>query len=95
MIVGTYSHHPDAIEDIHLDWGALHLGDDTITASSWTVQEGLTADSDTSDDTTTALWISGGTAERIYYCDNIVETSGGRTEVATVKVICTTGVSAP
>lgn len=88
MNIGTYHKHPDAVVDVKFTW-ADHLGEDTISSSSWTVQDGLTADSDTNDDTTTTLWLSGGTHGQTYICENTVETAGGRTEIASLSVYCT------
>ena len=51
----------------------------TISTSSFVVPSGITADSDSNDDTTATVWLSGGTVPNRYQIVNRVVTSGGRT----------------
>jgi hypothetical protein len=71
---------PNEVKDWTLDWGAKRLADaETISTSSWTIPTGITKDSDTDADTTTTVWLSGGTAGVHYTLTNRVTTSQGRT----------------
>jgi hypothetical protein len=60
---------------------------DTITASSWTVPAGITELSRAFTDTTTIIWLTGGTVGN-YKLINVFSTAGGRTfeRALTVKV---------
>ena len=70
---------PDSTLDFGFDWEDwLDDVTDTIAASTWTVPAGLTKDSDTFDDTTTTIWLSGGTAGTWYTCVNHITTAAGR-----------------
>ena len=40
---------PDAVLDYKIDWSAW-LGDDTISQSAWSAEDGITIDSDENDD---------------------------------------------
>lgn len=75
---------PDATLDYEFDWAAPPpLGPwlpdgDTITASTWAVPEGITKASDSHTDTTTTIWLSGGTAGASYKLTNHITTAAGR-----------------
>jgi hypothetical protein len=60
---------------------------DVITASSWTVPAGITEVSRAFTDTTTIIWLTGGTVGN-YKLINVFSTAGGRTfeRALTVKV---------
>lgn len=73
---------PGDILDFEADWAADDedwLDGDTISASAWTVPDGITKDSDTHTSTTTTIWLSGGTAGSSYKLTNQITTAGGRT----------------
>ncbi len=76
---------PDEVKDYGLLWASL-LGTDTINTSTWTVPAGITKDSDSMTDTTTTVWLSGGTAGDSYFLLNRIMTAGGRTYDRTVKL---------
>lgn len=76
---------PDAVLDYRIDWSAW-LGDDTITASTWTVPSGIAKDSDTHDTTSATIWLSGGTLMTSYKLVNRIVTAGGRTEDRTLPI---------
>lgn len=84
---------PDAVIEFGQDWGtgavidgvtADWLADDeTITTSEWFItgaDTDLTIDSDSHDDKTTTVWLSGGTAGVNYTLTNRITTDGGRTD---------------
>ncbi len=84
---------PDEIKDYSLNWAALLAVDsDTIVTSDWAVVtgSGLTIDSTSDSDTTTTVWLSGGTIGVTYELRNRVTTLGGRTYDQTVKLRCKT-----
>lgn len=77
----AFEKDPAEKKDYTVDW-TRHLGDtDTITASTWTVQAGLTqsaapAPSFTAFEAT--IWLEGGTAGTEYRVTNRVTTTQGR-----------------
>ena len=76
---------PDEVLDYAGDW-SVWLGSDTITASTWTVPDGLTKDSDAFTDTTVTIWLSGGTLGEQYDVEACIETAGGRTACRTIRI---------
>jgi len=65
--------------DYRRDWSAwLPIGD-TINTSEWTVASGITKDSDSRDDDSATVWLSGGTDGEEYTVTNKITTNGGRT----------------
>jgi hypothetical protein len=58
MTVQLEPKDPDAVVDYRIDWSD-RLNGDTIAISTWTVPSGITKDSDTHDNTTTTIWLSG------------------------------------
>lgn len=82
---------PDDVKDYSLSWAAeLAANSDTINTSTWTVEvgSGLTINSTSKSDTTTTLWLSGGTANVTYELLNRITTAGGRTLDQTMKLKC-------
>lgn len=69
---------PDEVLDYSFDWGEF-LNGDTISASDWDVEDGLTVGSDSFSDTVTTVWLSGGQAGRSYTARNRIVTAQGRT----------------
>jgi len=73
-----FTKDPDSTLDYKIDWSAW-LGSDTINTSTWTVPSGITKVSDTHDDTSTTIWLSGGTVGTWYQLTNRITTANGRT----------------
>lgn len=76
----AYVKDPGEVKDYGFNW-TDHLGDsETITVSSWAVDEGLTSTAfdDTHTDTHTTIWLSGGTEGTEYTVTNHVVTNQGR-----------------
>jgi hypothetical protein len=74
----AYQHDPQADLDYGWDWSDW-LGADTIASSTWTVSPtGPVLSASTSDDTTTTVWVDGGTAGVKYTLTNHVVTTDGR-----------------
>lgn len=59
---------------------------DTIATSSWSTDDGITIDSDTNDDTTATVWLSGGTAGEEYAAVNTITTTAGRTYAKRITI---------
>lgn len=76
---------PDAILDYKIDWSGW-LNGDTISASSWTAEAGITIDSDSNDTTSATVWLSGGTAGEIYEVTNHIVTTLGREDDRTLTM---------
>lgn len=76
---------PDSVLDYQFNWSEW-LGDDTIASSTWEVPNGITKDSDTNDDTSATIWLSGGTVNETYEVTNRVVTAAGRTQDRTMIV---------
>jgi hypothetical protein len=66
------------VKDYILDWSKRLGATDTIATSEWEADTGLTIDSDTNTDTTTTIWVSGGTVAEAYKAYNTVVTTEGR-----------------
>ena len=69
----------DEVLDYVLDWSNRLASGDTITTSTWIVEAGIDKDSDSKTDSTTTIWLSGGTDGVTYTLTNRVVTAGGRT----------------
>lgn len=73
---------PTGVLDFAQDWSNF-LSSDTISTSTWTVETGLTVDSDANTSTTATAVISGGTAGRVYKVQNTITTANGLTATET------------
>jgi len=76
----TFYKDPDAILDYQIDWSDWLASSETISTSTWTVASGITEDSDAKTDTTTKIWLSGGTANTKYKITNRIVTNQSRTD---------------
>jgi len=82
----VYKKDPQAVLDFGFNWSLWLATGETITASTWTVETGLTEDSDAKNDTQTTVWLSGGTAGNIYKAVNKIVTSASRTDERTLEI---------
>jgi uncharacterized phiE125 gp8 family phage protein len=78
MAVRWETKRPNEVRDYRHDW-SLFLDGDTIATSDVTVS-GITLDSDTNDDTSITVWLSGGTDGNLATVTNTITTAAGRTE---------------
>lgn len=76
---------PNAILDYGIPW-LDWLGTDTISTSTWIVPSGITKVTDSKTNTTTTIWLSGGTVSQEYALTNRIVTNGGRTQDQTIYV---------
>lgn len=81
MPLQQFTKDPNAVLDYTFNWSSW-LGSDTISTSAWTVQSGITRDSDSivSGNKQTKIWLRGGTAGQAYTITNSITTAGGRTD---------------
>lgn len=77
---------PNEKLDYTIDWSAALVATDTITASEWTIPEGITATAQTFDNTKAIVWLSGGAEGVKYAVANRVTTAGGRIMERTVTI---------
>lgn len=87
----TRTKDPAEVLDFVVDWSGAYPGPaledaETITASAFTADAGITIDSSSATTTTTTCWLSGGTAGEAYKVTNEITTSAGRTLVFSFKV---------
>ncbi len=87
MALEKFTKDPDAILDYMIDWSAW-LVDDKISVSTWVADTGLTVDSDTFTNSTTTVWLSGGTALSRYEIINHITTEAGREDDRTIIIVC-------
>lgn len=59
MALTKFTKDPQAVLDYNVDWSTW-LGTDTIASSVWTVEAGLTKDSDSKTTTIATVMLSGG-----------------------------------
>jgi len=69
-----------------MDWSS-YLGTDTITFSNWTADSGIMVESDSFDNTSATIWLSGGREGKRYAITNHVLTAGGREDDWTIYVL--------
>lgn len=83
-----FTKDPQAVLDYKIDWSAWLASGETISTSTWTVPSGITDDSDsiTDSNTSTTIWLSGGTADTDYDLINHIVTSEGREEDRTITI---------
>ena len=74
---------PGATLDFQQDWSDWLASGDTIASSSWSVETGLTVDSESDTTTTATAVISGGTAGKVYKVENSIVTANGLDETMT------------
>lgn len=87
------SKDPDEVLDYKVDWigtasdpGPLYGISDEISDSLWVIPANISKESDTFDDTSTTIWLSGGTAGETYVLLNRITTAGGRVFDQSVKL---------
>ena len=69
---------PSSVLDYQHDLTS-ELGTDTISTSAWSLDSGITKDSDSKTTTASTIWISGGTVGMTYSVANTIVTAAGRT----------------
>ena len=64
--------------DYKVDWSDWLISGETISLSAFTVEAGVTKDSETSDSSSATVWLSGGTVDEDYTIVSKITTSAGR-----------------
>lgn len=80
------SKDPSEVKDYTIDWSDDLDTGEIIDTSTFTVSSGLTKDSSSKTDTTTTVWVSGGTAGVEYLAVNTIVTSSARTYERTIII---------
>lgn len=83
---GRYTKPAAAVLDYGRDWSDWLPTGDTIATSTWAVDAGLTLGAHDHDDTSTRVWLSGGTVGEAYWATNRITTAGGRTDERAIQV---------
>lgn len=68
------------VVDYDMPWSNWLPSGDTISASTWTADDGITIDSNSFTDTIATVWVSGGTDGVLYKLVNQIVTAQGRTK---------------
>lgn len=76
--VRTYTKSPSAVLDYQVDWTSW-LASDTLLSVCWVVPSGLTQVSTASTTACASIFLSGGSASRLYAVTNKIATAGSRT----------------
>jgi len=87
MSNNTFVKDPDATLDYTVDWSSWMAESDDIASSEWTVPAGITKESDTYDDDSATIWLSGGSAGSSYEITNRITTEDGRLEDRTLVIV--------
>ena len=83
-----YEHSPLAKLDYGFNWSSWLVSGETITASEWDVDAGLTPTTPQINGATTSVFVEGGVAGTSYNLINSITTSVGRKDSRTIKVHC-------
>lgn len=91
MTVAAFVKDPNVTKDYPINWAARLVSGDTITASTWVAEPGITigtgGQAPTSTTTTTLVWLSGGTVGVEYKVTNHITTAQGRTDDQTLIIL--------
>jgi hypothetical protein len=82
----TYIKDPDATLDYGFRFESWLETGETIAASTWTVPDGITKESDNFTDDQTIIWLSGGTAGETYTLTNSIATSSLRIDDRSLRI---------
>lgn len=74
----SFTKDPDAVLDYLQDWVRWLAPGDTIVDTEVTASDGITVGATSFTDTTTTVWLSGGTVGGTYRVTTHVTTAGGR-----------------
>jgi hypothetical protein len=77
---------PNDVLDYEVNWSQWLPTGDTIATSEWFVPDGITQDSESNTNTTTTIWLSGGTAGQSYALTNRITTTQGRQRDRTITI---------
>ena len=84
----TFDKDPDEVLDYTINWANRLLPSETISDSTWTLDAGITKDSDSLSGSAATIWLSGGVAGTKYVLVNRITTSAGRKYEQPFRVNC-------
>lgn len=76
----------DAVLDFSVDWSGWLASGESLSTSTFTVDAGITKDSESNDTSSATVWLSGGTAGTSYTVTNQITTSAGRTDERSMTI---------
>ena len=83
------THAPGATLDYGVDWSAWLAAGETIQASTWTAEQGITLSrQQVLNGKVAVAFAAGGIAKRSYVLTNTVTTTDGRTDSRTITLRC-------
>jgi len=87
MAIASFNKDPEAMLDYHINWSDW-LDGDTIIASEWVTESGISIVADKFSDTVAVVWLSGGESRSRYEVTNRITTSGSRIDERTIRIKC-------
>lgn len=81
-----FTKDPDAVLDYQVNWFRWLVEGDFITAVSFDPDSGITVEDSSYTDTTTTVWLSGGTVGVTYKVVCHITTAGGREDDRTLQI---------
>lgn len=82
----TAEQDKDAFVDYSLDWSDWLIGDDVISTSEWTSDDGITISGMSLDNQITTVWVQGGEPGKWYLLTNTVTSAAGRIDQRTIRL---------
>ena len=73
-----------AVKSYQINWGAVLATGDTLVASTWTPESGINVDSQSFNDDTATVVVSGGTPDGEFSITNHITAASGREEDETL-----------
>ena len=86
-VLKSWKKDPSDVLDYSVNWTSWLLDGDTISASTWAVEAGITIDSESETTTVATVWLSGGTAGTTYTVTNEIVTTDGRTAQRSIYIV--------
>lgn len=81
-------HTPGAVLDYSIDWSDWLATGETITSSTWVVNDGVTLSAQSSAGAVQTIFVSGGIDGRQYVLINFIETNQGRKDSRAITLRC-------
>lgn len=86
-MAADFTKDPGDILDYSFDWSQWLGAGETILTSQWTTSGlGITVESYSNTDTSTLVWLAGGSNTATYYVKNQIVTNQGRTVERTMTI---------
>lgn len=85
MNIATYTKEPTSVTEYEIDW-SVWLNGRTIVTSTWTVEAGITEDSEANTSTVASIILSGGTWGESYIATNHIVASDSEEEENSITI---------